>query len=267
MGAPVHAQENGVSGLPSLFDGRERIARPDLTGLVRLRFLTTVSFPPFNFIDQSGRLAGLHVDLVREICRELRIEEKCQIQAIVFDELQGALLDGQGEAVAAGVAVTAELRRSFEFSRPFLQLPARFAVNSKAAGTAAGVADLADKPVGVVTGTVHEAMFKAFFPQMKQTGFMNRERMLAALKNGEVAAVFSDGLQLSFWAAGEEAGGCCRLFGGPYLSQHFLGEGLSIMTRKADAALARAIDSALVALSRNGRMNEIYLRYFPNSIY
>lgn len=267
MGVPAHAQDEAVSALPSLFDARERIARPDLTGLVRLRFLTTVSFPPFNFIDQSGRLSGLHVDLVREICRELRIEEKCQIQAIAFEELQGALSDGQGEAVAAGVAVTADLRRSFEFSRPFLQLPARFAINNKAAGTASRVEDLEEKPVGVVTGTVHEAMLKAFFPQMKQAGFASRAPMLAALRKGDVASVFSDGLQLSFWVAGEEAANCCRLFGGPYLSQHFLGEGLSIMTRKADVALARAIDSALVALSRNGRMNEIYLRYFPNSIY
>lgn len=267
IGLPVHAQEKAGSALPSLFDARERIARPDLTGLVRLRFLTTVSFPPFNFIDQSGRLSGFHVDLVREICRELRIEEKCQIQAIIFDELRDALADGQGEAVAAGVAVTAELRQDFDFSRPFLQLPARFAINSKAAGAASGVADLKDKPVGVVTGTVHEAMYKAFFPGMKQAGFASRELMLAALKKGDVAAVFSDGLQLSFWVAGEAAENCCRLTGGPYLSQHFLGEGLSIMTRKTDAALARAIDSALATLSRNGRMNEIYLRYFPNSIY
>ena len=68
--------------LPLLFDARERIAKPDLTGLARLRFLTTVDFPPFNFIDQSGKLSGFHVDLAREICRELEIEAKCQIQAV-----------------------------------------------------------------------------------------------------------------------------------------------------------------------------------------
>ena len=82
---------------------------PDLSGIVRLRFLTTVDFPPFNFIDQTGKLAGFHVDLVREICRELALTEKCQIQAVTFPELETALTDGNGEAVAAGTMMAAQL--------------------------------------------------------------------------------------------------------------------------------------------------------------
>ena len=120
--------------LPRLFDARERIAKPDLSGLARLRFLTTLDFPPFNFIDQSGKLSGFHVDLAREICRELEIEAKCQIQAVTYPELMPALEQGQGEAIAAGIAVTSELRQRFAFSRAFMQLPARFVVNTKAAG-------------------------------------------------------------------------------------------------------------------------------------
>ena len=124
---PVAAQEQPASvDLPILFDTRERIARPDLSGIVRLRFLTTVDFPPFNFIDQTGKLAGFHVDLVREICRELALTDKCQIQAVTFPELEKALVDGNGEAVAAGIAVSADLRQRFAFSRPFMRLPARF---------------------------------------------------------------------------------------------------------------------------------------------
>ncbi|MDO9416321.1 transporter substrate-binding domain-containing protein [Pararhizobium sp.] len=265
--APVSAQDGGQSGFPLLFDGRERLARPDLSAVPRLRFLTTVDFPPFNFIDQSGKLSGFHVDLVREICKELHAEAKCQIQAIPFADLRTALTGGKGEAVAAGLTVTGDLRREFEFSRTFLQLPARFAVNRKASGTAATAVDLDAKPVGIVGGTAHEAMLKAFFPKITPVVFQNRGDMLAALKKGEIHAVFSDGLQLSFWIAGTDSAGCCSLFDGPYISQRFLGEGMSIMVKKDDADIARAIDSALLALSRNGRLNEIYLRYFPNSIY
>lgn len=93
-----------------------------------------MDFPPFNFIDQSGKLSGFHVDLVREICRELDIEAKCQIQAVTYAELLPALEQGQGEAVAAGIAVGPELRQRFGFSRAFMRLPARFAINAKAAG-------------------------------------------------------------------------------------------------------------------------------------
>lgn len=264
---PAPAQERSSVDLPILFDTRERIARPDLSGLVRLRFLTTVDFPPFNFIDQTGRLAGFHVDLVREICRELALQEKCQIQAVTFPELEQALVDGNGEAVVAGVAVSAELRKRFAFSRPFMRLPARFAVARNAPFADGAAAALEGKAVGVVSGTVHEAMLRAFFPRVTPQGFADRAALLAALKDGKVEAVFGDGMQLAFWTNGSDSAGCCRLFDGPYVSEHFLGEGLTVMTRKEDTAIAGAIDHALLALSRNGRLQEIYLRYFPVNLF
>ncbi|MCW5706841.1 MULTISPECIES: transporter substrate-binding domain-containing protein [Shinella] len=263
----VAAQERAPVDLPILFDTRERIGRPDLSGIVRLRFLTTVDFPPFNFIDQTGKLAGFHVDLVREICRELALTEKCQIQAVTFPELEKALVDGNGEAVAAGVAVTAELRKRFLFSRPFMRLPARFAVTKKAPPAGETAAALDGKRVGVVAASAHEAMLKAFFPRVQAEAFPDRAALLASLKDGKVEAVFGDGMQLAFWTSGSESAGCCRLFDGPYLSERFLGEGLTIMFRKEDATITGAIDHALLALSRSGRLQEIYLRYFPVNLY
>src|SRR3546814_16148214 len=79
--APAGALD-GNGGFAVLFDARERLPRPDLSNIVRLRILTTSDFPPFNFADQTGRLTGFHIDLAREICAELQIEAKCQIQAL-----------------------------------------------------------------------------------------------------------------------------------------------------------------------------------------
>nr|WP_247218675.1 transporter substrate-binding domain-containing protein [Shinella oryzae] len=264
---PAVAQDRSTVDLPILFDTRERIARPDLSGIVRLRFLTTVDFPPFNFIDQTGKLAGFHVDLVREICRELQLTDNCQIQAVTFPELETALSDGNGEAIVAGVAVTADLRKRFAFSRPFMRLPARFAVAKARLPAGETAAALDGKAVGVVAASAHEAMLKAFFPRVAAQAFPDRAALLAALKDGKVDAVFGDGMQLAFWTSGSESAGCCRLFDGPYLSETFLGEGLTIMVRKEDEALAGAMDHALLALSRSGRLQEIYLRYFPINLY
>lgn len=46
-----------------------------------------------------------------------------------------------------------------------------------------------------------------------------------------------------------------------------MGEGLSVMLRRKDASLAAAIDHALLMLSRDGRLQEAYLRYFPDGLY
>ena len=115
--------------IPVFGDARERLAKPDLASLQRLRFLTTTDFPPFNFLDRSGRLTGFNVDLARAICTELEILDKCQIQALPWAELATALAGKQGDAIIAGISVTAETRAKYTFPAPTLQFPARFAVH------------------------------------------------------------------------------------------------------------------------------------------
>lgn len=248
-----------------MFDQRERLQKPDLSSVPRIRFLTTVDFPPFNFIDQSGRLSGFHVDLAREICRELNVLDRCQIEAVPFKDLLATLEKGGAEVVAAGLRVTPELRQKASLSRPFMQLPARFVI---AVGQRAMEQPSSLQPgdVGVVGGTSHEAMLAAFFPGMKPKTFSRREDLLAALKKGEIKAAFGDGLQLAFWLDSVEAGGCCRFLGGAYYSRAILGEGLTLVTRKDAPLIARAMDAALLALSRSGTLNQIYLRYFPHGL-
>ncbi|MDM9626299.1 transporter substrate-binding domain-containing protein [Rhizobium sp. S152] len=263
---PLLAQQAAPS-LPLLFDSRERLAKPDLSTLVRLRFLTSIDFPPFNFTDQNGKLAGFNVDLAREICNELEVADKCQIQALPFGDLNTALAASQGDAVIAGMAVSDELRARFAFSRPYLMLPARFVRNLKVDIKGEKAAALADHSVGVVKATAHEAMLSAYFPKVKPVTFDSKDALLAALKDGKVDAAFADSLQLSFWVSSQASQKCCALFDGPYMSEQFLGEGMTIMLRQKDDVLTAAIDHALAALSRSGRLQEIYLRYFPYGLY
>ena len=197
-GHAAQAQGDSTGDLPVLFDASERLARPDVNDILRLRFLTTTDFPPFNFTDQTGRLAGFHVDLARALCAELGMEAKCQIQALPYAQLQDALESGQGDAVLAGVAVTAQLRQRFVFSRPYMLLPARFIRHRDTQLPGGDAAALFGRPVGVIAGTAHETMLKAFFPDIKPVAFGARETLLAALKDRKVDAAFADALQLSF---------------------------------------------------------------------
>lgn len=264
---PTYSAEKASASLPILFDSRERLAKPDLSSLVRLRFLTATDFPPFNFTDQSGKLAGFHIDLAREICAELEIVEKCQVQALPFGDLRQALASSQGDAVLAGIAATPELRSQFAFSRPYLMLPAHFVRNLKVDFKGETAAALAGKRVGVVRSTAHAAMLAAFFPAITPVAFDDIKALLDAVKSGTVDAGFADGLQLSFWVSSPAAEKCCALFDGAYPSQAFLGEGMTVMLRQQDGDLTAAINHALATLSRNGRLQEIYLRYFPTSFY
>jgi polar amino acid transport system substrate-binding protein len=253
--------------VPNYMDPRERIAAPDLQPFPRIRFITTVDFPPFSFLDQTSRLSGFHIDLARAICAELEILSKCQIQALPWSELPGALQSGQAEAIISGIAMTPASRSEYRFTRTYMTLPARFVARNELAGRDRTAETLTEQRVGVMAGTAHEAMLRAWFPDLKPVTFSRQEWMFDALKSGSVAAIFGDGLQLSFWLASQSAEGCCGFLDGPYVSQRHLGEGLAIAVRPRNARLAVAFDHALAALNRNGRFAELYLRWFPNGLF
>lgn len=264
---PARAAQAQTPQVPVLWDAKERLPKPDLSALPRLRFLTTTDFPPFNFLDGSGRLSGFHIDLARAICAELGMADKCQIEALPWTELEGALARGEGEAIIAGIAATEETRAKYVFSRPYLQFPARFIVPKAKPLTEPIYDKIQDKPVGVLASSAHEHMLQAYFGTVKVVPFAKPEELYAGLKAGKVDAAFGDGMRLSFWLAGEDAANCCRFAGGPYIAPEYLGTGLSIAAKADQPVLAAAFDYALQEISEKGIFAELYLRYFPVSFY
>ncbi|RWK52361.1 MAG: transporter substrate-binding domain-containing protein [Mesorhizobium sp.] len=253
--------------VPVLWDAKERLPKPDLSALPRLRFLTTTDFPPFNFLDGAGRLSGFHVDLARAICAELDIAEKCQIQALPWAELEAALQKGEGEAIIAGIAATPESRSKYAFSRSYLQFPARFIMPKAKALTEPIFDRLRGKRVGVIAGSAHERMLRDYFGTVQVVPFAQLEELYDGLKIGKVDAGFGDGMRFAFWLGSSNAAACCRFAGGPYLAPEYLGSGMAIATRANDPALAAAFDYALQQISVKGTFAEFYLRYFPVSFF
>lgn len=264
-GLPTATTVSADPTIPRFWDTGERLPQPDLSGLERLRFLTTTDFPPFNFLDGSGRLTGFHIDLARAICIELDILPRCEVQALPFDELEVALARGDGEAIIAGLAVTPQTRSKYAFSRAYLQFPARFVMPKASAVSERIYAKLAGKRVGVLDGSAHEAMLRDYFPELQPVTYSRAEWLFEDLKAGKIDAAFGDGMRFSFWLAGPQSEGCCRFAGGPYLAPEYLGRGLAIASKSPE--LADAFDYALRAIHANGVFGELYLRYFPVSFF
>ena len=255
------------SDFPHYWDGREHVAKPDLSTVERIRFVTTVDYPPFNFVDATGRIAGFNVDLARAICNELGVTAICEIEARPWNELQTTLENGEAEAIIAGLKPTAALREKFAFTAPYMRLPARF-VALKDTALPEPLADtLATKNVGVIAGSVHQAIFADYFPKSHWVGYPTRELMIKDLQAKKIDAVFGDGADLSFWIGSPEAKNCCAFVGGPYIAPHFLGDGMVIATTLENSRLVDAFDFALKAIEERGVTSELYLRYFPVDFY
>ncbi|KAG1702676.1 putative ABC transporter arginine-binding protein 2 [Nymphon striatum] len=253
--------------IPNLWDKNERFTKPDLSTLPRMRFLTTTDFPPFNFIDRKKRLSGFHIDLARAICDELGVLNRCQIQALPWDELQPAMTKGEGDAIIAGLSITPENRKNLDFSRTYLNIPGRF-ITRKDSGLSPPVYDaIFKKKTAVVKDSAHAAYFAKIFANRSSEIYETKEAAFAALQKGEVETVFSDALSLSFWLSSSASKDCCVFLDEAFLSNHYFGNGLAVALPKEKPELVQAINYALNRINQSGKFTELYLRYFPLGLY
>lgn len=252
---------------PRYFDPDLRISTPLLSGLPRLRFITSLDFPPFNFADANKKPTGMNVDLARAICAELEIESKCEIQALPWDDMEAALNGQRGEAIIAGNAISGQMRAKYGLSYPYFRFPARFLVRRDAADSSATAMyeRLRDKRIAVIEGSAHAAMLKEYFPQAIALPLDSATDVYDAVIAKEADYAFLDGVSASFWLTSEKAGNCCTFFGGPYYSTKYFGQGMAVVTRRENAELRQAINAALKAIEEKGEYERIFERYFPNS--
>ena len=254
-----------MSGFVHLSDRGERLQKGDLSELKRLRFLTALDYPPFNYLVEAGRLSGFNVDLARALCETLGIADRCQIQGLPWDELQSSLNSGGGEAIIAGLSADRDTRRTLGFTRPYLRLTARFVTLKNAPLT---VPDgLEAMTIGVIANSSHEKMLRSYFPKSKVATFGSPEALYANLRESKVGAIFGDGTNLSFWLAGDVSKNCCTFSGDAYFSDVFLGNGMRIATKAGDAELEKSLNFALKSVEEKGLLDELYLKYFPIGFY
>nr|WP_235889441.1 transporter substrate-binding domain-containing protein [Brucella gallinifaecis] len=267
LSACLPASTQNLPQFPAFFNPKERLALPSLRGMDRLRFITTLDFPPFNALNNAGQLSGYNVDLAKALCDQMKLNDICQIEAAPWNEIISKLENGEAEAIIAGLSINAQNREKFLFTQPYLRLPARFMTKKTSGFTDRAAVATKGKNVGVISDTAHEQVLKTYFPDAVAKAYPDREKLLQALQKDEIIAAFDDGMTLSFWLASDEANDCCAFAGGPYLAPQYLGSGLSIAVAHKDAALASAFNHALQSLQQQGKLTELYLRYFPNSFY
>ncbi|MFA5950756.1 MAG: transporter substrate-binding domain-containing protein [Hyphomicrobium sp.] len=249
-------------------DGAAPASREAAAGEQRrvvVRFLTEGEFPPFNYLDDEGVLAGFNVDLARAICQE--IGAACDIKVRPWDELMIGLKRGDADAVIAANAVTAKALAEVDFSDRYFYTPGRFAGRTGSSSQEISPDGLDGVSIGVARGTAHEAFLKAYFRDSKIVLFENPELAREALQQSKVELVFDDGISLAFWLNGSLARQCCELRGGPFLDAKYFGDGLAIAVPRSDPQIKTLINGALKRVRQSGRFQELVERYFPTRIY
>src|SRR5690606_29205898 len=210
-----------AQNLPYHADPDAREILPMQGAVPAIRFLTTADFPPFNFRDESGELIGFNVDLARRICAEVNVA--CTLQAWPWDQAANALADNQGDALIAGLAITPENGERFDFSSTYLSLPGRFVTRAEAIAGFSPEA-LRGKTVSVRASSSHADFMARYLPGVETKPFDTEIEALEAVRTGDAAAYFGDGLRAAFWL--NENLACCGFAGEAYFRPALFGDGL-----------------------------------------
>jgi polar amino acid transport system substrate-binding protein len=246
--------------VPSLWDPKSRLERPEPGSVKAIRFLTTADFRPFQFRDRRGVLIGFNVDLAAAICRVLAVE--CAIQVRPYDTLVEALKDKTGDAIIAGLSEPRARAEGLSFTRPYFRIPARFVTRRE---SDFNVDDPGTGFVGVVCNSAHRAYIASFFSGLTAACYTDIAAALEQLKTRSIDLVFADALTAAGWMHDPASEQCCKFASGPFLDERFFGPGISIAVREEDRTLRQALDYAVRELHRTGVYEELYLRYFPIS--
>lgn len=251
--------------IPNLWDPRHRLERPGLGGLGTVRFVASVDAPPLGFLGRWQTPTGFAVELARALCAELGLT--CTIQARSADLLLAALDERQADVALAGPVVTPALRAGYDVSDLYLTRPARFAARHTNTPPVPDAARISGRRIGVEDHSAHASYLRAFFASADIRPYTSLTAARAALAAGDLDLLFADAQALAMWFHEEGAGGCCGFVGGPYIDSAFFGEGHGLVIRRGNPRLRRAFDYGIQRLYENGTYAELYLRWFPVSLY
>ena len=104
---------------------------------------TDKTYPPFEMEDDSGKLVGVDMELIRAIAKDQKF--KIKINSLGFDAACTALESGEADGVIAGMSIHDERKQKYDFSDQYYETGVSMGVAKKSG--IKGYADLKGKTV------------------------------------------------------------------------------------------------------------------------
>ena len=119
----------------------------------KLVIATSPDFPPFESLDGSGKVTGIEIDILEEVCAQLGVS--LEIQQMDFDSVLPGVQAGKYDMGVSGITVTEKRQKNVLFTDAYCL--AAQAIVVKEGSPISSKADLEGKTVAVQTGTTAES--------------------------------------------------------------------------------------------------------------
>ncbi|GKY88638.1 transporter substrate-binding domain-containing protein [Sinisalibacter aestuarii] len=205
-----------------------------------VRMGTEGAYPPWNFIDDNGDVAGFERELGDELCA--RAELNCEWVTNEWDSIIPNLVSGNYDTIIAGMSITAERDEVIDFTQEYTPPDPSCYV---------ALSDDVDVDGGIVTAQT-STIQAAFVAEAGATlvEFATPEETIAAVRSGEADAVLADCSYLQPIA--DEEADLVMLE-----RNEQIGGGVGMGLRESDADLKAKFDAAISSMKDDGSLNAL----------
>ena len=209
-----------------------------------VRMGTEGAYPPYNFLNDAGEVAGFERELGDELCA--RAELTCEWVTNEWDSIIPNLVSGNYDVIIAGMSITDERDEVIDFTQNYtLPDPSAYVAASEDADLEGGV-------LAAQTNTIQAAFIAEGSATLVE--FATPEETIAAVKNGEADAVLADKAFLTPIADAD-----------PDLimleQEELLGGGIGLGLRESDTELKEKFNAAITTMKEDGSLNELLAKW------
>jgi len=215
------------------------------------------TYPPFNYQDESGQLAGFEVDFANALAAKLGV--KADFQPTKWDGILAALDAQRFDVIINQVTITPQRQEKYDFSKPYtvsgIQIITRAGDETKISKPE----DLAGKPVGVVLGSNYEKWLRDNAPKADIRTYDDDATRDQDLLSGRIDAVINDRLVAAERV--KQYQGKLAAAGQPFAPQS---QGIAL--RKGNPELLAALNKAIDDLRADGTLAKISNKWFGSDV-
>ncbi|MGD9175770.1 MAG: transporter substrate-binding domain-containing protein [Desulfobacterales bacterium] len=247
----------------------------------KIKIATEGAYPPWNYFDESGKLVGFEIELIKDLCGRMNAE--CEIVTQKWRGIIEGLNKGKYDAIIAAMSITEPRKKKVTFSSSYADTPNIFVVrkdnplaNFQSELEHLTLDDISPveqkaldallnafkgKVIGVQVATIFQKFADAYLGEHSEIRIYDFQHTVdLELYQGRLDALVGG---MAYWVPvlKSEQGEEYKIIG-PQMTGGPFGSGIGVAVRHKDQELADMFSKAIEAALRDGTIKKLAIEWF-----
>lgn len=211
---------------------------------------TEATYAPMEYIDESGEIVGIDIDVVNAIAEEMGFE--VEFQNIGWDPLFPAVKNGEIDFAVSSITITEDRKKEYDFTEPYYMANQLILVPEDSDVTS--FEDLKDKKVAVQISTTGHEVVKGLLGETSDqiVAPENLPLAIGEMINGNAEAVVGDNAPVIEYMKSNPNVKLKTVEDDSFEKEYY-----GLMLRKGNTELLEILNEGIKRLKESGKLAEI----------